>query len=64
MIHICTKCGDERDCNCGDCGELKEEVCTYCNNKEVIPKAQQLGIQISELGQDPLGGYHFKDGQI
>jgi len=63
MIHLCSKCGIERNCGCGDCGENKFEVCTLCNNNEVLTKAEQLGIPKSDLGMDPLGGYHFKLGQ-
>ena len=60
MIHICSKCGTKRDCGCGDCGEKVEELCTPCNNKIVLKEAKEREIPISELGMDPLGGYHIK----
>jgi len=60
MKHICRFCGEQRDCGCGDCGEDVKETCTKCNNKIVLDLAKERGIPISELGMDPLGGYHIK----
>jgi len=61
MIHYCRLCGTPRECGCGyPCGESIRETCKECNNKIVLSEAKERGIQISELGIDPLGGYHIK----
>ena len=64
MIHTCRVCDTARNCGCGDCGESKLEICTKCNNVQVLSAAKHEGIPISHLAQDPLGGYHFKPNQI
>jgi len=60
MIHVCKYCDNWRDCDCGDCGESKEETCTSCNNVMILALAGHLNIPVKKLGMDPLGGYHFK----
>ncbi len=61
MKHYCRFCGIPRECGCGDpCGEAVRETCTICNNEKVLAEAKERGIPISELGMNPLGGYHFK----
>lgn len=60
MKHICQYCKRTRDCGCKDCGESSKETCTDCNNTMILTLAEKLNISKESLGQDPLGGYHFK----
>lgn len=64
MIHVCERCGNRRDCLCGDCGEKKEEICTKCNNIVTDYVILRYKIPKTELGLDVLGGWHIKKSNI
>lgn len=61
MIHICRICNTKRDCECGDCGERKKELCIKCNNFYVMAKAKILDLNVNDLFMDMLGGIHIPE---
>lgn len=64
MIHQCRKCGQSRDCGCGECGNDLFETCADCNNTITLPIARKYNIPLSELGLDVLGGYHITEANV